>query len=230
MNSSKTSDSMTSVGKKAAFEVKDGDVLGLGSGSAVSKFGIALGQRIKSEKLRISALPSSLQARILAKENGIPLMPDSAHCPVRLDLCVDGADQVSLDSRSMVKGGGGQLLKEKIIITSSKRTLILVDSSKLVKKLTFPVPVEVVQFAVEPVSEKLGDFNAKPSLRRLDKGYPYYTESGNLIIDAEFNQIDDPVLLESKIKCTPGVVEAGLFNCRVDRFIVGNQDGTVDEL
>ncbi len=222
---------LIAVAQKAAKQVRDGEVLGLGSGSTVARFARALGDRIKKNNLNVLIVPSSMQAWMLARENKLKFHPDSAHCPKILDLAVDGADQIATKSRAMIKGGGGQLLREKIILSSSRRVFILVDSSKVVRKLSRSVPIEVVQFALESVQEKLErEFNSKPALRKLDKGYPYYTESGNVILDAQFGEVDHPKELEVSVKELPGVVEVGIFNCKVDRFFIGNQDGSAETL
>ena len=210
---------------------KSGDLIGLGSGSAVARFAKALGERAKKESLKISIIPSSMQSWLLATENGLEISRDSSRCPESLDAVIDGADQIALNTRSMIKGGGGALLKEKVIISSSKTCYILADESKFVSELSRSVPVEVVQFSFLTSTHKLEEFGAKPVLRKLDKGYPYYTESGNLILDCEFsNPISDPSDLEKRIKQIPGVVECGLFNCKVDKFFKANSDGTFESL
>jgi ribose 5-phosphate isomerase A len=211
--------------------LKSGMVLGLGSGSAVAKFAKKLGESISMGDLKdVSIVPSSMQSWLLAKENSIPIIQDSAHCPAALDAAVDGADQISLKTRSMIKGGGGALLREKVILSSAKQSYILVDETKISEKLNRFVPVEVVQFAVESVREKLvRSFKAKPLLRTLDKGYPYFTESGNVILDSKFQEeIVDPVRLESDLRMIAGVVEVGIFNCRVDKFYVGTRNGSFE--
>jgi ribose 5-phosphate isomerase A len=219
------------VAKKAARFIKDGDVLGLGSGSTVARFAKFLGERVREEELDVFVVPSSMQAWTLARQNELKLYQDSAHCPRTIDLAIDGADQISTKTRAMIKGGGGQLLKEKIILSSSKRNLILVDDSKLSNKLNRSVPIEVHQFALEPVKRMLKtNFESEPKLRVLDKGYPYFTESGNVIVDTDFGEIDDPKTLEVSTKRMPGVIEVGIFNCKVDKFLVGNQRGFVEEL
>jgi len=216
----------------AAQEVSSDDFLGLGSGSAVARFAKALGRRVKSEQLRFGVVPSSMQSFLLAKENGLELATDTARCPEEIDLVVDGADQISLSPRSMIKGGGGALLKEKILISSSKRTLILADYTKFVKRLSRSVPVELTQFSYLVVASEIKrKFGADPVLRKLEKGYPYYTESGNVILDVQFREeISSPRDLERELKMLPGVAECGLFNSEVDRFYRANQDGTFDAL
>ncbi len=219
--------------KTAAHDlIRSSDVLGLGSGSAVARFAKALGERARKESLKITVVPSSMQSWLLATENGLTLTNDSAHCPPVVDVAVDGADQISLSTRSMIKGGGGALLKEKIIISSAKKCYILADESKYVQKLNRSVPVEVTQFSALSVEHKVKQqLGAEPVLRKLDKGYPFFTESGNVILDCQFKEsISDPVGLETKIKTIPGVVEAGIFNNPVDKFYKVNQKGTFETL
>jgi ribose 5-phosphate isomerase A len=213
-------------------EIGSEDLLGLGSGSAVSRFAKALGKRVKSESLAVRVVPSSMQSFLLASENGLDFAKDTARCPEEIDVVVDGADQISLSPRSMIKGGGGALLKEKILISASKRTLILGDQGKYVKKLNRSVPIEVTQFSfLRTSSEIKRKFGAETVLRKLDKGYPYYTESGNVIIDCQFkDEISAPRDLERELKLIPGVVECGIFNSEVDRFYRANQDGSFDVL
>jgi ribose 5-phosphate isomerase A len=223
---------MILAGKTVAEKhVKNDMVLGLGSGSAVAKFAKALGESVRKGCLKdLAIVPSSMQAWLLARENSLPLYADSAHCPTNLDAAVDGADQIALSSRSMIKGGGGALLREKIILTSAKHSYILVDSTKVVEMLNKPVPIEVVQFAVSTVQEKLQrEFKAESVLRKLDKGYPFFTESGNIVLDCKFGErIRDPLKLEQQLKSIPGVIEVGVFNCRIDKFYVGGQDGSLE--
>ncbi len=215
----------------AENHVKNDMVLGLGSGSAVAKFAKALGESVRKGSLKdLAIVPSSMQAWLLARENCLPLFADSAHCPRTLDAAVDGADEIALASRSMIKGGGGALLREKIILSSAKHSYILVDSTKVVEMLNRSVPIEVVQFAVSTVQEKLkGEFKAETVLRKLDKGYPFFTESGNIVLDCKFGErIRDPLKLEQQLKSIPGVMEVGVFNCKIDKFYVGGQDGSLE--
>jgi ribose 5-phosphate isomerase A len=212
--------------------IRNSDVLGLGSGSAVARFAKALGERVRKESLQVTVVPSSMQSWLLAKENKLVLASDSGHCPPIVDVAVDGADQISLSTRSIIKGGGGALLKEKIIISSAKKCYILADESKYVQKLNRSIPVEVTQFSVLSVERKMKEhLRAEPVLRKLDKGYPFFTESGNVILDCQFKEaISDPVELEMKIKTIPGVVEDGIFNNPVKKFYRVNQKGTFEAL
>jgi len=216
----------------AADSISGGDLLGLGSGSAVARFAKALGHRVKTESLEVIIVPSSMQSFLLARENGLELVRDTARCPDSIDIVVDGADQISLGTRSMIKGGGGALLKEKILISASKKTLILADQAKYVKQLNRSVPVEITQFSYLTVSGEIRrKFGADPVLRKLEKGYPYYSESGNIILDCQFREeISAPRDLERELKMIPGVVECGLFNEEVERFYRAHPDGSFDSL
>ncbi len=212
--------------------VKDGQIVGLGSGSTVARFAKALGERVKRDSLSITVIPSSMQAWLLAKENHLSAFSDNAHCPKSLDVAVDGADQICVGSRSMIKGGGGALLKEKIILSSSEQSFILGDASKFVEALNRSVPIEVVQFAVLSVEKKIRDlFGGEPILRKLDKGYPFFTESSNVILDCQFKDaIRNPLSMESELKQLPGVVEVGIFNCKIAAFYKANHDGSFGEI
>src|SRR3984885_3781739 len=141
--------------ESAAQSIVEGEILGLGSGSAVARFAKALGKRVQAESIKISVIPSSMQSFLMAQDNGLDLAKDTARCPESIDVVVDGADQISLSTRSMIKGGGGALLKEKILISASKRCYILADHSKYVKNLNRSVPVELVQFSYLSASREI---------------------------------------------------------------------------
>lgn len=214
--------------KSVAYDiVKNSSILGLGSGSAVSTFARALGERVKRESLQVRVVPSSMQSWFLARMNGLKFVEDSGHCPAFVDIAVDGADQISLETRSMIKGGGGALLKEKVIISSAKECYILADETKFVPLLIRAVPVEVSQFSALSVEEQVKNLGAEPVMRKLEKGYPFFTESGNVILDCKFRGgISDPFELEKSIKMIPGVAEVGIFNFPVNKYYKANQDGT----
>lgn len=219
--------------KTAAYDmIGKSDVVGLGSGSTVASFAEALGDRVRRESLDLTIVPSSMQSWLLARANGLRLVDDSAHCPEEIDVAVDGADQISVVTRALIKGGGGALLKEKIIISSAKKCFIMADESKYVQDLNRSVPVEVTQFSVLRVEHEIRKIlRADPVLRKLDKGYPFFTESGNLVLDCKFAEaISNPSNLGTEIKMIPGVAEVGIFNNSVDRFYKANRDGTFETL
>lgn len=209
--------------ERALQGVRNGFKIGLGSGSAVSRFVEVLG----NSGLEVSVVPSSLQITIKAEVEGLAIAQPSI-IP-ELDLDVDGADQI--DSRlRMIKGGGGALLKEKVLMNASKKRVIIADELKFVQYLDKPVPVETVPYARSSVAKDLGSLGGKPRLRSLDKGYPFLTENGNIILDTDFGKLDRPRELNQQIKLIPGVAESGLFAERVDIAFKARTDGTVDEI
>ena len=202
--------------------VKDGMVLGIGSGSTVEIFLNLLGERIKNEGLEIYGVPSSYQSHLVAVRNGIKIVDLFSYD--ELDLCIDGADQV--DSRlNCIKGGGAAMTREKIVASASKKVVIIVDESKLSEKLNKPVPVEVLPFAYGFVKRRLSNM-CKVNLREgKGKVGPIITDNGNLILDCDFGVIEDPNQLEIDIKLIPGVVENGLFPSRlIDSVIIGGKN------
>jgi ribose 5-phosphate isomerase A len=202
--------------RKAALEavkhVKDGFVVGLGSGSTAAYAIEALGERIKREKLSLLAVPTSYQAFLLAVKCGIAVTTLDEH-PV-IDVTIDGADQID-PKLNLIKGMGAALAREKIVASASKMNVIIADESKKVRVLgenNHPVPVEVLPFAVSIVKHKIEALGGKPVLREgKGKVGPVITDNGNAIIDASFGPIDNVAELEKKLKKIPGVVETGLF-------------------
>jgi ribose 5-phosphate isomerase A len=202
--------------RKAALEavkhVKDGFVVGLGSGSTAAYAIEALGERVKRENLRIFGVPTSYQAFLLAVKHGIAVTTLEEH-PV-VDVTIDGVDQVDSEL-NLIKGMGAALAREKIVASASKRNVIIADESKKVKALgenNHPVPVEVLPFAISIVKRKIEEMGGKPSLREgKGKVGPVITDNGNAVIDAVFGPINNAAALEKKLKIIPGVVETGLF-------------------
>ncbi len=209
---------------EAARMVRDGMVLGLGTGSTVQHFLSELSRRIDDEGLRILGVPTSTATLGLAKSLGIPLTSLDEH--QKLDMDVDGADQVDPDL-NLIKGGGGAHVREKIVAKASDRVVIIVDESKLVERLGtgFPVPVEVVPFGLAPARRELSELGAIPRLRTTGGKARFRTDNGNLILDCDFGPIDDPAHLESRIKAVCGVVDSGIFAGLTDTVIVGTETG-----
>jgi ribose 5-phosphate isomerase A len=196
-------------------KVKDGDILGVGSGSTVYVALLAIAKRIKEEKLTIKAIPTSIEISLFCSKLGIPLTTLYENKP---DWLFDGADEVD-PNRSLIKGRGGAMFKEKLLISSSPVNYIIIDDSKQVKKLgtNFPVPIEVFPAALLHVEDELRKIGANSLLIRPAKGKdgPVITENGNLVLDAHFDDIDNN--MEIKIKSITGVIESGLFiNYNVD--------------
>lgn len=197
------------VARKAAEKVRDGDVIGLGSGSTVYLTLFAIAERIRKENLHIVVIPSSVEISMTCMQLSVPqtTLPER-----RPDRTFDGADEADPD-HNLIKGRGGALFKEKLLISSSAKTYILVDQSKLVDRLgtRFPVPVEVFPGALSYVEERLRLLGATEIVLRLAKGKdgPVFSENGNLILDVRFDSIGAE--LEKNMKIIPGVIESGLF-------------------
>ncbi|MCP3776289.1 ribose-5-phosphate isomerase RpiA [Paenibacillus sp. MZ04-78.2] len=217
-------DGKKAAGEKAAEYISDGMRIGLGTGSTVYWTILRIGELVK-EGLRIEAVPTSVQTEKLAREAGIPLIP-LAQLQAPLDLTVDGADEVS-PKDELIKGGGGALLREKMIASFSDRFIVVVDHSKCVPELgRFPLPVEVVPFGWEITSKQLGQLGCEPVLRMRD-GAPFVTDNGNYVIDCRFGSIPNAGELSVELNKLPGVVENGLFVNMADLIVVGHPDGTV---
>ncbi|XOK61543.1 ribose-5-phosphate isomerase RpiA [Paenibacillus elgii] len=216
-------DAKKAAGEKAAEYISDGMRIGLGTGSTVYWTILRLGELVK-EGLQIEAVPTSVQTEKLAREAGIPLLP-LAQLQAPLDLTVDGADEVS-PKDELIKGGGGALLREKMIASFSDRFIVVVDHSKCVPVLgQFPLPVEVVPFGWEMTSKQLGQMGCEPILRIRD-GAPFVTDNDNYVIDCRFGSIPNPGELTVELNKLPGVVENGLFVNMADLIVVGYPDGT----
>ena len=197
------------IAEKIAKLAKDGDVIGIGSGSTSLLATQAIAKRIKEENLHITGIPTSIEIELTCNNLGIPV---TSLYKAKPDWCFDGADEVSPE-KWLVKGRGGAMFREKLNIANAKKTYILVDSSKFVTKTCekFPIPVEVYPEAVNSVREKLLEMGATSIDIRLAKGKdgPVITESGNLILDVKFDNIDET--FETKLKSIVGVIDTGLF-------------------
>jgi len=202
-------DAIKALSPQALKMVKNNFVIGLGSGRAATSIVRSLSSHLKKNHLSVVAIPTSLQIKIEAEKGGIPIIePDQID---HIDLVFDGADQIDANG-NMIKGGGGALLREKILISIAKRVVIIADESKFVKKLNRSVPIEVHQFARNIATIQIRKLGGKPHMRLLDRGYPFVTENGNIILDCEFGKISKPRELASKIIEIPGVIEVGIFS------------------
>ncbi len=191
--------------------IKDGQIVGLGTGSTAKYMIDELGRRVREEGLRVLGIPTSLWTSKRAKENKIPLTTLDEH--PKLDIAIDGADQVDPEL-NLIKGLGGALTREKIIDTAAEELVIIIDESKLVEKLGVNqvVPIEVIPMALAPVIEKLIKLGGKPKVRSVrNNGDLFITDNGNYIVDVAFGAITNGEILETKINMIPGVVENGLF-------------------
>jgi len=202
-------------------------IVGLGTGSTTAYTIQALGDRIKSGQLKdIKGVPTSFQSEVLAKQYGVPLTTlDEID---RIDVAIDGADEVD-PQLNLIKGGGAAHTREKVVDCLAAQFIVVVDSSKMVEKLgsTFRVPIEVIPMAIAPVTRAIEKLGGKPELRMgIRKAGPVITDQGNMVIDVQFDNLDNPVELEKTLNNIPGVLENGLFvNC-TDLVLVGEiQDG-----
>ena len=220
--------------KKAALEaikhVKDGFVIGLGSGSTAAYAIKELGIRRRKEELHILGVPTSYQAFMLAVQNNIPITTLEEHN--RLDLTIDGADQID-NELNLIKGMGGALAREKIVAASSKQLIIIADQNKKVNNLgqnDQPVPVETLRVAIPLVMRRIKEMGAQPTIREgKGKVGPIITDNGNIIIDADFGPIHNPAELNASLKQITGIVETGLFIKMADMAYIGTPS-TVERL
>jgi ribose 5-phosphate isomerase A len=213
---------------KAAVEavknVESGMVLGLGTGSTANFAIREISRLLKEGSLKdIVGIPSSNQTEKLALELGIPLI--SFEQKSGIDLNIDSADEVDPDL-NLIKGGGGALLREKIIAQSSTRNIIVVDEQKMSQKLgtKWAVPVEIIEFSYKPVAIYLEDLGAELALRKNQNGEIYRTDQGNIIVDCNFGQIQDLNELNKALNSKAGIVEHGLFIGIADEVIIGKPD------
>ncbi len=213
-------------GRAAAKLVRDGDIVGLGTGSTAYFAVLELGERVKSG-LKIIGIPTSVATAELARAVGIPLSTLDEH--PEIDITIDGADEIDPQLR-LIKGGGGALLREKIIASASKKMVVVADSSKIVPVLgKFPLPVEIVPFARAVLEKKIAALGASCKLRARADGTVFVTDEGHHILDCSFGKIADPAALARALSDLPGVVEHGLFIGLAKMALVGKDD-SVKEL
>lgn len=197
------------IAQSIADNVKSGDIIGFGSGSTSFLASLAIGERIKNEGIQITAIPTSYEILVLCSDIGIPV---TSLLHSRPDWCFDGVDEIDQDG-NMIKGRGGALFTEKLVMKSSQRVFILADKTKLVPYLgfSFPVPIEVHPNALTYVKSQLKKFNTDSVSIRMAKGKdgPIITEHGNIILDVKFDRIYPS--LEAELSEITGVFESGLF-------------------
>jgi ribose 5-phosphate isomerase A len=188
--------------------VQDGNIVGLGTGSTAAHAVRLLGERVHAG-LKIRGIPTSVGTRDLALAAGVPLTTLDEF--QQIDVTIDGTDEFD-PQLNLIKGGGGALLREKIIASASKQVVIIADASKQVATLgKFPLPVEVIAFAEALVAKKIAALGAKVQRRQSADGKPYITDEGHHILDCHFGQIPDPPALARILEAMPGIVEHGLF-------------------
>jgi ribose 5-phosphate isomerase A len=208
----------------AADQLHDGMIVGLGTGSTAAFAIDAIGRRV-AQGLRIIGVPTSERTTEQARALGIPLAPVAEH--EWIDVTIDGADEVELGTLNLIKGRGGALLREKIVASSTKKLIIIVDESKLVTRLGShdPIPVEVVSFGWETTERRLSRIGGNPVLRRSGDGAIFVTDGGHYILDCKFGKLPESKDTEQRLNNTVGVVEHGMFLGMTGMVIVGGAKG-----
>jgi ribose 5-phosphate isomerase A len=218
-------DSIEKIAKEAIELVSGVKVVGLGSGSTVGFIVREMAEL--PDKESIEFMPTSLQIKLEAEKCSLRIA-DENRIP-QIDIAFDGADQI--DSKfNMIKGGGGALLREKILISAAKKVVIVADAPKFVQSFSRSVPIEVHPMARSIVSKKLVEVGGRPVIRTLEKGYPLITENGNLILDTFFPSIADPKKMELELKNIAGVLEVGFFTRRADIYYKAKNDGSFETI
>jgi ribose 5-phosphate isomerase A len=209
---------------RAIEEVEDGMVIGLGTGSTAAFVVEGLAARV-AEGLQVVGVPTSERTAAQARRLGIPIATFAEH--QRLDVTIDGADEVALGTLDLIKGLGGALLREKIVAAASNRLIIVVDQEKLVERLGehTPVPVEVTQFGWQVTAVTLARLGCAPQRRYTTREQPYITDGGNYILDCRFGPLADPSIIERHIAKIVGTVESGLFVGRTSVVVVASTTG-----
>lgn len=213
-------------GYAAAKFIQDGMLIGLGTGSTAFYFIEALIERCSTSHLKISAVATSERSAQQAKAGGIPLY--DINKVTSLDLTVDGADEIDHQKR-MIKGGGGALLREKIVASISKEMVVVIDNNKLVEQLgVYPLPVEITPFAHQLTASRISKIGCHGTFRKDNTGNLYTTDNGNYIIDIAFPQgCQSPERIHTALKAIPGVIETGFFFNLAGRIVIGYPDGRV---
>ncbi len=208
---------------KAVEFIRDGMIVGLGTGSTAKHLLIALGERVHAG-MKLRGVPTSQETAMLARESGIPLIDTENRWEI--DVAIDGADQVDPDF-NLIKGGGGALLKEKIVAARAKQFIVMVDYTKQVPVLggSFPLPIEIIPFGWGSTAREVEVLTKSRVVLRECDGTPFKTEAGHLIVDVHIDRIDRPGELETALNLIPGVVETGLFVGRTSVLIVGTPQG-----
>ncbi len=217
-----TRDEKQAAGRASVKFIEDGSIVGLGSGSTAFFAIHAIAERVRAG-LKIRAIPTSEKTRELAASLGIPLTTLD-EC-LTIDIDIDGADEID-PQLNLIKGGGGALLREKIIASASRRFIVIADSTKLVPVLgKFPLPVEIIPFAKALVTREIQALGASVKLRRFSNGEPFRTDEGHNILDCNFGSIPDPPALALRLESVPGIVEHGMFINMSNLALVGTSSG-----
>ena len=207
--------------------VKNNYVIGLGSGRAATALVKSLSTLVKTKKIDIKCIPTSMQIKIIAEKGGLALI--DADQIDKIDVVFDGADQID-KNKFLIKGGGGALLKENILISAAKKVIIMADKSKFVTNFNRTVPIEVHPSARKIITKNILKIDGVSTLRVLERGYPFVTENGNVILDCNFGIIKNPKSLQQKILNMPGVLEVGIFTRKPDIIYKAKTNGKFDIL
>ncbi len=207
--------------------VKNGYVVGLGSGRTATALVKSLSVLVKTKNIDIKCIPTSMQIKLIAEKGNLPLI--DADQVDKIDVVFDGADQID-KNKFLIKGGGGALLKENILINASKKVVIMADKSKFVTNFNRAIPVEVHLSARSFVSKNILKIGGSPTIRTLERGYPFMTENGNIILDCDFGTIKNPKVLRDKILNLAGVLEVGIFTRKPDIIYRAKSNGKFDVL
>ena len=177
-----------------------------------------------SYKTSVVFVTTSIQIKIEAEKVGLKIVDESSIADI--NVVFDGADQIDSDF-NMIKGGGGALLREKVLISAANKVVILADVTKFVKRLTQPIPIEIHKFARSLVMKRLKEVGGSPKLRTMEKGYPSVTENGNIVLDTSFSSLGNPRSKEIELKSIPGVLEVGIFT-RANIYYKAKNDGSFE--
>jgi ribose 5-phosphate isomerase A len=213
---------------KAIEPVKSGWVIGLGSGSTMAYAVKELARLQRDRKMEFSVVPTSYQMEYLATSHGLRIT--SLNEVARVDYAIDGADQVTRESLDLVKGGGGALLREKVVDSSARSFVVVIDEFKLVDYLGVKqsVPLEISPFAYRYVRSEIAKMGGKGKIRESsEKVGPVITDNGNFLVDADFGRIEKPSQLDRRLRSIAGVLETGLFIGLADRAFIGQRNGKV---
>lgn len=215
-------DAMEALSSDALKLIKNNQVIGLGSGRAATSLVKSLAKLIKLKNYNIKGIPTSLQIKLVAEKAGIELIQsDQVN---HIDIVFDGADQIDSE-KYVIKGGGGALLRENILFSLANKVVVMADKTKFVKNFTRTVPIEIHPLARNAIINSIKKLGGESKIRSLDRGYPFFTENGNIILDCNFGTIKNPKTLTQKIKLIPGVLESGIFLRKPDIIYKAKTNG-----
>lgn len=215
-------DAMEALSNDALKLIKNNQVIGLGSGRAATSLVKSLAKLIKLKNYNIKGIPTSLQIKLVAEKAGIELIQsDQVN---HIDIVFDGADQIDSE-KYVIKGGGGALLRENILFSLANKVVVMADKTKFVKNFTRTVPIEIHPLARIAIINSIKKLGGESKIRSLDRGYPFFTENGNIILDCDFGTIKNPKTLTQKIKLIPGVLESGIFLRKPDIIYKAKTNG-----